>query len=419
MTKPTIHSIEKINFPTPEHIVLSNAISLYGFNGAKNDILRIDVLFNSGRWTEPAKLIAESTSKLFKSGTNNLSSFELNEQIDGFGTTIKASSGYNTFTVSLYCLHRFLEPSLQLLRTCLTDIIFPENELEILQKNALSKLKISQEKNDYLADVAFKKTLFGEDHPYGYETTETAIKNIHAALLKQFYATDITPSNCTLLIAGKYAAKELQLIEQYIGSWQSSIQKQSPAQYQTLNVQQQCLRIKKENSVQASIVIGKESFNKHHKDYASFVLLNTIFGGYFGSRLMSNIREEKGLTYGIYSGLSPLKYGGIFSIQTDTNLENVDLCLREIYAEMERLQTELISEQEIVLARNYLLGKFLSRTDGPFQQIEVFKSYFEEEVPINRFEEFVETIRQTDALSLQRLAIQHLQKDSMNEIVVG
>ena len=141
MTKPTIHSSEKIHFPTPEHIVLSNAISLYGFNGAKNDISRLDVLFNSGRWTEPAKLIAESTSKLFKSGTNNLSSFQLNEQIDGFGTTIKASSGYNTFTVSLYCLHRFLEPSLQLLRTCLTDIIFPENELEILQKNALSKLK--------------------------------------------------------------------------------------------------------------------------------------------------------------------------------------------------------------------------------------------------------------------------------------
>ena len=134
---------------------------------------------------------------------------------------------------------------------------------------------------------------------------------------------------------------------------------------------------------------------------------------------MGNIREEKGLTYGIHSGLSTLKYNGIFSIQTDTNLENLDVCLREIYMEIERLQKELISQEEIKLARNYLLGKFLGRTDGPFNQIEVFKSYFVENLAINKFEEFVETIKQTDALSLQRLAQKYLIKDSMYEVVVG
>ena len=147
--------------------------------------------------------------------------------------------------------------------------------------------------------------------------------------------------------------------------------------------------------------------------------INTIFGGYFGSRLMSNIREDKGLTYGIYSSLATLKHSGIFSIQTDTNLENLDVCLREIYFEMERLQTETIPKEEIKLARNYLLGKFLGRTDGPFNKIEVFKSYFIENLPINKFEEFVETIRQTDALSLQKLAQKYFTKDSMCEVVVG
>jgi len=378
-------------------------------------------LFNSGRWTEPAKLVAEATAKLFKSGTTSLTSFELNEKIDFYGSTIKATAGYNTFTVSLYCMHRFLEPSLQLLKTCLTEIIFPENEIHIFQKNSISKLKVSQEKNDYLADVAFKNAIYGKEHPYGYEITEDAIKNISQQLLLQFYQQDIQPQNATVFIAGKYGDNELKLIDEYIGNWSIVDSQQSTVgnrQYAKEKSNQK-IHVKKPNSVQASIIIGKELFNRHNEDYASFVLLNTIFGGYFGSRLMSNIREEKGLTYGIYSSLAALKHNGIFSIQTDTNLENLEVCLSEIYLEMERLQQETIPEQEIILARNYLLGKFLGRTDGNFNQIEVFKSYFIENISIDKFEETVETIKQTNALSLQRLAQKYFLKDSMFEVVVG
>lgn len=421
MTIPKIHSIEHISFPKPEEIRIKNNIQAFGFNGSKNDILRIDILFNSGRWTEPAKLVAEAAAKLFKSGTTSLTSFELNEKIDYYGSTIKTSAGYNTFTVSLYCMHRFLEPSLQLLKTCLTEIIFPENEIQIFQKNSISKLKVSQEKNDYLADVAFKKAIYGKEHPYGYEITEDAIKNISQQLLLQFYQQDIQPQNATVFIAGKYRDKELKLIDEYIGNWSIV-----DSQQWTVNSRQyvkeksnQKIHIKKPNSVQASIIIGKELFNKHDEDYASFVLLNTIFGGYFGSRLMSNIREEKGLTYGIYSSLAALKHNGIFSIQTDTNLENLEVCLNEIYVEMERLQREIIPEEEIILARNYLLGKFLGRTDGNFNQIEVFKSYFIENISIDKFGVIVETIKQTNALSLQRLAQKYFLKDSMFEVVVG
>ncbi len=421
MTIPKIHEIDKISFPNPEKISLKNEVLLFGFNGTKNDILRIDIVFNSGHWTEPAKLIAETTAKLFKSGTTTLSSFELSEQIDSYGSTIKASAGYNTFTVSLYCMNRFLEPSLRLLTTCLKEIIFPENEIELLQNNTISKLKISLEKNDYLADVAFKKAVYGEMHPYGYETTEEVIKNISQSLLQQFYKSDLQPQNCTLFIAGKYADSELYLIDKYLGNWsqEPGVKNIENKTIETMCSQLKNIHIKKEKSVQASIIIGKEFFNKHHEDYPAFVLLNTIFGGYFGSRLMSNIREEKGLTYGIYSSISTLKHNGVFSIQTDTNLENLDVCLREIYLETERLQYELITPKEIKLARNYLLGKFLGRTDGPFNQIEVFKSYFIENVAINKFEEFVEIIKHTDALSLQRLAQKYFIKDSMYEIIVG
>lgn len=420
MNLPEIHSIEKFSFPKPEKVILKNGIPLYGFNGTKNDILRVDLAFDSGRWNEPAKLVADSTAHLFKSGTASMTSFELSEQIDTYGSTIKASSGYHTFNVSLYCMNRFLEPSLQLLKTCLTEIIFPQNEIDLFQKNSISKLKVRQEKNDYLAEVAFKKNVYGDMHPYGYETTEQDIKNISQSILQKYYGDYLKPENCTVFIAGKYADEEIRLINEYLGKWESN--GQSPivnSQKKEEAIKEKKIKIHKEKSVQASIVIGKKLFNKHHEDYAAFSLLNAVFGGYFSSRLMSNIREEKGLTYGIYSGLNTLRNNGVFSIHTDTNVETLELCLREIYMEMDRLQNELIPVDEINMAQNYLLGKYLSKTDGPFHQIEVFKSYFLERVDIHKFEEFEETIRQTDAVSLQRLAQKYLLKESMCEVVVG
>jgi predicted Zn-dependent peptidase len=134
---------------------------------------------------------------------------------------------------------------------------------------------------------------------------------------------------------------------------------------------------------------------------------------------MSNIREDKGLTYGIHSGLYPLKHTGYWAIYTDTNNKTRDICLREIYAELERLSNEPITPEEIKLARNYILGKYLSRTDGPFNRMETFKSYFIEEVPISSFQQYVEDIKAADALSLQKLAQQYLAADSMYEIVAG
>jgi predicted Zn-dependent peptidase len=421
MTLPLIHPIQDAKAPSPEKLFLNNNIPVFGFNGTTNDILRIDLIFNSGRWTEPAKYVAATVAKLFKSGTASLSSFEISEQIELYGSTIKASAGYNTFTVSLYCMNRFLEPSLQWLMTCLTEISFPEKEIELHQKNAISKLKVSREKNDYLAEVAFKKALYGNVHPYGYENTESNIEHISQTLLQQFYHTDLRPDNCTIFLAGKYGDKELKLVDAYLGRWtaEKSSTFTTDAERIKISSAEKKIRISKEKSVQASIIIGKEFFNKHHEDYATFILLNTIFGGYFGSRLMSNIREDKGLTYGIHSGVQTLRYDAVFSIQTDTNVETLGQCLREIYFEAERLQNELIPEHEITLARNYLMGKFLSRTDGPFNQSELFKNYYVEGVDIHKFEEFEETIRQSDALSLQRLAQKYFLKESMYEVVVG
>jgi zinc protease len=420
MILPTIQHIEHILFPKPSVFHFKNGITAYGYSGIENDILRIDFIFNAGRWTEQIPLQAEFTARLIKSGTAHLNAFEIEEKIDTFGSTVKCDAGNNTVTLSVYCMHKYLDSTLEVAIDCLNNCNFQQHEIDIFKSRKIANLSVSQEKNDYIADVLFRKTLFGETHPYGYETTSEIINKITQQNLLDYFNTNLIPANCTVFIAGKYEQKEIDIIEKHIGNWHKK-----PTEINQINIPElpvlsdKKIVVKKEKSVQASIIIGNISIPRSHEDFPGLVLLNTIFGGYFGSRLMSNIREEKGLTYGIYSSLSLLKKHAIFSIQTDTNLENKELCLQEIYLEIERLKNELIPNAEITIARNYLLGKYLHRTDGAFNQMELFKTYYIEDVNISKFEDAVETIRQQDALSLQRLAQKYFLTDMMLEVVVG
>lgn len=420
MTLPKIYNIEKISFPKAEVFHYKNGMTAFGFNGVINDILRIDLIFDAGRWTERFPLQAEFAARLLKSGTMSLNAFEIEEKIDSFGSTVKCDAGNNTITVSVFCMNKYLDQTMEIVLDCLNNCSYQPHEIEISKSRKIANLLVSQEKNDYIADVLFRKTLFGETHPYGYETTKEVVEAISQNHLVAYFNENLIPSKCTVFISGKYEQNELNIIEKHIGNWNKESTETTAITIPDLPVlKQDKIHIKKEKSVQASIIIGNISIQRNHEDFPALVLLNTIFGGYFGSRLMSNIREDKGLTYGIYSSLSLLKMQAVFSIQTDTNLENKDVCLQEIYLEIERLKNELIPIAEITIARNYLLGKYLHRTDGAFNQMELFKAYYIESVNISKFEEAVETIKQQDALSLQQLAQKYFLTEKMLEVVVG
>ncbi|MBX7224658.1 MAG: insulinase family protein [Chitinophagales bacterium] len=418
---PPILEIGKITLPEPKKITLDNGIPMFVFQGAKNDILCVELLFNSGRWTEPSPLTAGSCGRLIKSGTLNKSSFELSEEIDFYGSTIKAGAGYNTFSLQLFTLHRFFNESFPLFQECLFDIAFPETEIDLYKSNALSKHRVELEKNDYVADMAFKKIVFGDQHPYGYETSEERIKAINQTDILEYYRKELRIDNCAIFVSGNVLETHIQAINNLLGKkdWNKSSTGLPVSTAPPSGTIPQQFHQQKKNSVQCSIVIGKQLFNMSHEDYPEFLLMNTIFGGYFGSRLMSNIREDKGYTYGIYSGLQSLKFGGVYSIQTETGLEHKNDCLKEIYTEMSRLRESRVTERELTLARNYLLGKFMGKTDGAFNQVEQFKKYYVEGKSVDLFDNIVEKVRNCNAERIRDLATTYLNKENFSEIVIG
>ena len=417
---PDIQPVASLQLQEVDKFELDNGINIFGFNGANNDVLKIDLVFNSGRWTESKPLQALFCSGLIKSGNAQRSAYVISESIDFLGSTISASSGYNSFSLHLYCLTRHLESCLKLLIEILNDTSFPENEIKLKKAQSLSALKTNQLKNDYVADMIFKEQLYGSNHPYGYKTTEHAIQSIHRADLLAYYKGGLSQNICYICVAGKYAQKEIDLLNRYLGNndnWNKSKELKQP------NWEIKCGKNKKietrlPNSVQASLFIGNISIERKHKDYFTFALLNMIYGGYFGSRLMSNLREDKGLTYGVYSYNQNFKYSSAFIINTETAIEHVNRCLKEIYFEMTRLKEELIPEEELNMARNYLLGRLLDQVDGPFKSASTFLGLKGHGLTFDYLKNMENKLNNINPKQLLNCAQQYLEEEDLFEVVV-
>lgn len=415
---PCIHPVTVPGFPLPELVTLNDGTKVYGFRGAMSNILRIDFVLEGGRWTEPFPLLADSATRLMKSGTGKYTAFQLETSIDQLGATMKMNAGYHATTISLFTMRRYLPKLLDLLRETWNDCIFPESEVALYKKNALARLKTSEKKAEFVAEMAFKEQLFGKRHPYGYAITKPFIEAINRDELLHFYQTQIKGIRPTIYIGGRYGEKEMEMLNDFMLSMNQK--NEVPATAHVLEEDLSPVKhIHRKGLSQVSMMIGKRLFNRMHPDYPAFTLLNTVFGAYFGSRLMLNIREDKGYTYGIYSGLQTYRHDGAFYIQTDTSKENMDACLNEIKTECTRIQNDLVTADELSQGKNYLLGKFLTRMDGPFAQMDFFKNYHVENVPIEYFNDFANIILDTKPATLQHLAQQYLDYDSFIQVIAG
>jgi predicted Zn-dependent peptidase len=418
---PEIKPVAELKITEPEVHRLDNGIEVFSFSGSTNEVVKLDMVFDAGRWMEKYPLSASATAALMKSGTDKDSAFELEGQIDFLGSTIKASAGYNGFTLSLYCMTRHLESSLKIFARILHQGMFPESEIELYKINRQARLKVNLLKNDYVGDMIFKEMLFGPDHPYGYTTTANFIEALNREKIVSYYRDQLRMDNCFIGLAGNFKQGDLDLLNRYLGQAEAWPVHASPerALQHTAKASANMQRTEYlKDSVQASIFIGGLSLGKKHEDYFALSLLNLIYGGYFGSRLMKNIREEKGLTYGIYSYIQQYKHAAAFIINTETALEYVDQCLHEIYAEMERLRQQPIDDKELSKARNYIMGRLLDQVDGPFKSADTFQGLKSHGIPLSFLSETVSALGQLDADTLMHTAQKYFRREAMYEVIV-
>ncbi len=415
---PGYKQIEQINLPEYNQAFLDNGIKCIEINQGTQEIFKLDLVFKGARILEHKKLVSKFTSILMREGTQKFTSSEIAETVDFYGATLRISANLDNNFLSLSGLSKHLEKLMPIFTNVLYYPTFPIDEVEKSKRNGIQKLQMDLSKNELLNYRIFTEKLFGKDHFYGYNTEEQFINELSREDLvlhhSQAYGTD----NCTILIGGKLPPDTMSILNTYLG--QKKINAININMPETLvNVPHERIVVSSKNEHQASIRIGRKMFNRHHEDFTGMFVLNTILGGYFGSRLMTTIREDLGLTYNIYSVLDTMMFDGYFYIETDVAVDTVEKTISEIYNQLFMLQEELVSDDELNMVKNYIIGNFLNLVDGPLNTLSFLRSLEMDDVTKEDFDIMVKDIKNIDAETLQKLARKYFDKNYLIEVIVG
>lgn len=416
---PDFQTIEQIDMPNVQVITLSNGIPLYIVNVGEQPVIKIEFSFEAGNWQEPKNGVSLFTAKMISEGTSKHSASEISEYFDKFGSFIESGQGLDRANFVVYGLKKHLPSLLPMVQELLNDAIFPEKELETLKNIQLQTLQVNSGKTAFIANKTFRKKVFGEIHPYGNSMSEEAIKGINQASMVDFYHNYWQGRPHRIYLSGNIGEAEIKLIEQYFGSQKISQSHDNKAFADTALSKGENILIEKEGAMQSSIRMGKQLMTRKHPDFFTMMLLNEILGGYFGSRLMKNIREEKGLTYGISSNLALFGQAGYFVIGTDVKREFTQQTIDEIHKEIRILQTALVMENELETVKNYMVGSFAGSLNTPFDIMDRYKVIFSENLPLDFYNNFIFKIQQVSDVMLLEAANKYLVTDSLFEIVVG
>jgi predicted Zn-dependent peptidase len=416
---PIIQAITELHLPPYESITLPNGMPLYMVKGSAEPVMKMEIVFRAGAAYEKKPVAAEVMAGLLSEGTKTLDSAALAEKIESLGATVFTRGGVDTIRVRLLTLTKFFPDLIEVIKEIVDKPAFDPGELQVLVENKVERLKIDLKKNEVLAYRHLTEKIFGPDHPYGKNNDPEDYEAITAEELEAHHRNYILPQHGMIFISGHFGEKEIALIRETIGRWDPGYR----------NGKEDLPPLPKETNAgdyvydgpqahQAAIRIGRRLFPQSHPDFIGLYMLNTILGGYFGSRLMMEIRENQGLTYGIYSSVDSFASDGCFYISTEAATENADKVIEAIKTEMKRLQMELIPESELDMARNYLMGHLMTQIDGPFSTMDLIKSFKIENLDDNMFAKTIDMIQQITPKELQELARKYLDVEKWVIIVV-
>ena len=401
--------------PHPVTVQLASGINLHSIVGVQQDIIKIEFIFKAGKSFENKIGLSHFTAQMIERGTIQRTSAQLAEFFDRYGAHIEISPGLDFTSIAFYSLTKnlrhVLPPFLEMLKTP----AFPENELKHMKEVYIENLKVNNEKNGFLASKALRKNIFGPSHPYGSSIEPEDANSLVRSDLHQYFEGYLNPSE--IFVVSKADKPTLDYII-------TEVSILPPPRNNSNNLNSQLPnpffeKINKSNSVQSSVRLGKQTISRSHHDYPDLLFLNHILGGFFGSRLMKNIREEKGLTYGIQSSINSLVNDSYMAIGADVNKENENLIFTEIKNELIGLQTEKIKVGELEAAKGHFIGSLQSETSNPFSVAEKIKTIKLFSLPENYYQALLDRVDSVTSDQLLSTAQTYLNEDDFYKVVVG
>ncbi|MCA6449615.1 MAG: insulinase family protein [Chitinophagaceae bacterium] len=402
-----------------DHFTLDNGVPVYSIDAGAQEVLLIEWVFYAGNWYEDKNIVAATTNFMLKNGTRQKKAFAINEHFEFYGAYLNRSCYNETATITLHCLSKHLPDLLPVVAELMTESIFPEEELAIYKQNQKQRLEVNLKKCDFVANRLIDEYVYGFHHPYGKYTSTLDYDNLQRDELAAFYKRFYTEGKCLMFVAGKPPANIQEQLNSLFGhlpfrqdDLPGIVYTPQPAETRKYNI------VNDPNGVQGAIRIARPFPNRHHPEFSKAQVLNNIFGGFFGSRLMSNIREDKGYTYGIHSYMQNHIHSSAWLISTEAGRDVCAATIDEVYKEMAILRNEPVDAEELDLVRNYMIGSLLGDLDGPFQVIARWKNYILNGLTDEYFYNSIRVVQSITAEEIQALAQRYLEPESFYEVVV-
>jgi predicted Zn-dependent peptidase len=415
---PSIQPLQDFILIKPISRQLKNGMPAHFISAGVQPIVNVQLTFQAGSWFAPSVDINHFTSKMMMEGTKKRTSTQLTTEIDGYGAFLEVGTAMDFSSLDFQCLKKYLPQMLALACELLTEATFPAQELDKLKLISIQNIKINNQKTSTLASNKLRAMLFGEMHPYGYTMTEESVASVEIEQLRKQYLNEWSGQPFRLIAAGDITDNEMDLIDEFVGNLAVHQKDTKILTHQTPALSQAKHYIEKDNAVQTSIRLGKLVMGRNHPDFVPFNLLNTILGGFFGSRLMKNIREEKGLSYGISSSLGMLKNAGYMMIGTDVKKELRQQAIDEIYKEIHKLAQEPVRKDELDLVKSYVKGSFIGSLNTPFALADRYRNVYTFGLPEDYYDFQIRRIEQVTAEKLLELAEKYYVDDFV-EVLVG
>lgn len=418
--QPEIQPLKNFHIQTPVRTTLPNGIPLTVINAGEQEVVRMDVLFSGGRWQQSQKLQALFTNRMLREGTTKYTAATIAEKLDYYGSWLELSSSSEYAYITVYSLNKYLAKTLEVVESMIKEPLFPQKELQTILDTNIQQYLVNTSKVDFLAHRSLLKSLYGEQHPCGKIVMEEDYHTITPEVLREFYERYYHSGNCSIFLSGKVTDDIISRVTDIFGIPFGQYQLQMPkSSFPFAAIPEKRIFTEREDAMQSAVKMGCTTITREHPDYPKLRVLMTLFGGYFGSRLMSNIREDKGYTYGISAGVVFYPDSGLLIVSTETDNEYVEPLIQEVYHEIDRLHLDPVSAEELRIVRNYMLGEMCRSYESPFSLSDAWIFIVTSGLTDDYFARSLQAVNEITPAEIQDLAQRYLCKETLKEVIAG
>lgn len=417
---PPVTEFGHIEIPEVRIETLDNGIPLTILDNGEQEVNRLTLLWNGGIAETRRHSIATIATNMLREGTHRHSGAEIAETFDYNGSWLKSSMQSHHTSLVLHSLNSRTADVLPMLAETITEPSFPEKEFAVLREKTARSIELEREKVEYYSQQQIRRMVMGESHPLAQNDMPDDVRALTTEDIAAFHSRTFSPSTCRIFLAGRITPEIEDMVNNTFGTVKPDTVGQrlnvvpfTPSATSKLSI------TRRKGALQSSVRMAIPTINRQHPDYIPLRLAVTALGGYFGSRLMMNIREDKGYTYGISSSLLGYREGGMAAISTQCDNRYVEPLIKETRHEIERLANEAFPDDELCRLKHYAMTQLVSMLDSPFTIMDYYEIMYSTPTPNDYFARQIDAIKALTGKEIARLVSEHLPLDCLYTALTG